>query len=328
METMQQQQRSREQTQQQHPSAAVEPADSDASDDEPSAPASAAAVSAGSCGGFDGDASEDGQARKKQRVTEEGAATITAQAPQHCHEHNHTRGPHTNGPSGVGVSSGGFGVHLDLEIRLLIESSNCGALIGKGGSNISRVRSASGAHATILRNDSSPAAAERVLQLRGTPEAIGAAAAIVLEILHNEVVAPWGSAVAATINASDPFGAAATRPDSLVLLVHQSSVGALIGAGGSLIKANQAETGARIHIESECMPFSTDKMVTLTGTQTAVHAAFLRVLTQLLNNPLKPGARVRTPGAHTRFVGGVMSSQCPRVDVPVLALIRCTIVVF
>lgn len=75
----------------------------------------------------------------------------------------------------------------------------------------------------------------------------------------------------------------------IVFLVHKQQAGCLLGTGGSLIQAIVAETRARIELSKITLPGSTEKSVTISGTQESVQAAGAWVIQQLEQNPLPAG---------------------------------------
>ncbi|KAK3894423.1 hypothetical protein Pcinc_001819 [Petrolisthes cinctipes] len=100
----------------------------------------------------------------------------------------------------------------DTELRLLIQSKAAGSVIGKGGQNISRLRSENPASITV---PDCPGP-ERVLTIGGSED-------VVLKVL-NEVLQCLDEALQ-------------KGPESDArILVHQSQAGCVIGKGGSKIK--------------------------------------------------------------------------------------------
>ena len=252
-------------------------------------------------------------AQKKQRVTEDGGSKVTAQS----HGGGHTHPAGAIGASSASSSSSASHSHShshsshspdSIEVRLLVDSSHAGAVIGKGGSNISRLRTTSGAGATILKNENFPHAPERILQLRGNLDSLSAALRILLEIVAAEIKPQQ---LATPLEGSADQGG----PDStsLIMLVHRIGVGAVIGSGGSVIQATQAATGARIHVSTDCIGSSTDKQVAISGTEKAVHAAAVKVITQVASSPLNPGTKIvpYVPGSGGGGGGGGSSQHAP-----------------
>ncbi len=109
--------------------------------------------------------------------------------------------------------------------------------------------------------------------------------------------------------------------DLLLLLVsYRSSVGAVIGKAGAVIKETQTETNARVQVSNDPLPQSTEKTITITGTPAAIQAALNRILNQLRDNPLKnqrvipfiPGQQLYVqpmPGAYGYPQGGPYGQQ-------------------
>lgn len=177
------------------------------------------------------------------------------------------------------------------EIRLLIENSHVGAIIGKGGANCKRIREETGAFISILKSDFRNVQ-ERVMLLKGDLDSIGKAIAMSSSFVNDASSQKTGLEPSET---------------TVKLLVHRFAVGAVIGKQGAVIKQTQTDTGCRIQISQEPMPNSTDKTVTVTGSPEACNAAVITVLKQLDENPLRPGVKEfpYTPGAMGMGMGGM-----------------------
>ena len=182
-----------------------------------------------------------------------------------------------------------------VEFRFLIDNSAVGGLIGKGGANVKRVRDESGAFVSIMKAEAR-SVTERIMLIKGSVEQIGKAALLIAELL-----------VEAAASKERPTVVAASVPSEqaqLRLLVHKLAVGAVIGKAGAVIKETQQETGARVQVSNEPLPNSSEKTVTITGIPTAVQDAITRVVTQLKDNPLKPGTRVYEYNPNAAYGGG------------------------
>jgi len=179
------------------------------------------------------------------------------------------------------------------ELRAVIESSQVGGIIGKGGANIKKVRETTGAFVSILKLDSN-SSNDRILLIKGTIaqqcDAIVAVCKLITE------------ANASNENASK-------KDDSnnfeFKLLVHKAAVGAIIGKAGQSIKDTQAQTGAHIQISNDPLPGSTEKTVIISGSPSAVNKAAQVVLIQLRESPLHAGTQVihYVPGQN--LIGGL-----------------------
>jgi len=148
------------------------------------------------------------------------------------------------------------------ELRLLMASKASGAIIGKSGANIKRLREAFKAGVTIP-DCNGP---ERILTV--TAE-LGTALEVLLDILPRTLEGPAGSNVPA-----DPT----TADVEARLLIHQSQAGPVIGRSGSKIKDLREETKTNIKVFSQCCPGSSDRVVQISGKVEAVVDTIQRVL--------------------------------------------------
>jgi len=131
-----------------------------------------------------------------------------------------------------------------MELRVLINTKNAGAIIGKGGSNIKRLRDSYKAGVTVP-DCSGP---ERILT-------ISADLSTALEVLLDVVP-----------RLDDYKDHSDLNFDCEVrILVHQSQVGSIIGRAGGKIKELREVTGTNIRVYSQCCPLSTDRVIQITG---------------------------------------------------------------
>jgi predicted RNA-binding protein YlqC (UPF0109 family) len=173
---------------------------------------------------------------------------------------------------------------LQQEIRCLIENSQVGGIIGKGGANVKRVREDSGAFVSILKAEFRNVQ-ERIMVIKGTAAEIAHATHLIAGLLVD----------AAFARDKKDDSSAARDPETTIAiryLVHRTAVGAIIGKAGAVIQETQASTNARVQVSNEPLPQSTEKSVMLTGTPLAIRHAAHRILTQLRDNPLRTGTKV------------------------------------
>ncbi|XP_060805539.1 heterogeneous nuclear ribonucleoprotein K [Amyelois transitella] len=156
--------------------------------------------------------------------------------------------------------------HTDDEVTFLIPSKVAGSIIGKGGTNISKLRSQYKASITV---PDCPGP-ERVLSILA-PD-VDSVLDIVKEILPN--LADGG-----------PKGN--TEDLDVRLLIHQSRAGCVIGKGGSKIKELRDKTGAKLKIFSNPAPQSSERVVQLVGNADAVAAGVREVLDLIRQVPIK-----------------------------------------
>ncbi|XP_033750808.1 heterogeneous nuclear ribonucleoprotein K-like isoform X1 [Pecten maximus] len=135
-----------------------------------------------------------------------------------------------------------------IELRFLLASKNAGAIIGKAGSNIKRLRQDYKASVTVP-DSTSP---ERVLTIGAD---IGTALDCALDIIPK------------LEDVSDEYKNYKDEnfDCEMRLLVHQSQAGCIIGRAGFKIKELREKTGAQIKVYSQCCPQSTERVVAIGG---------------------------------------------------------------
>ncbi|CAE1300055.1 HNRNPK [Acanthosepion pharaonis] len=131
-----------------------------------------------------------------------------------------------------------------IELRILLQSKNAGAIIGKSGSNIKRLREDFKASVTVP-DCTGP---ERILT-------IGADIDTALECLMD---------IIPSLEDYKQFSDSDFDCEMRVL-VHQSQAGCIIGRAGFKIKELREKTGANIKVYSTCCPQSTDRVVAISG---------------------------------------------------------------
>ncbi|XP_037080469.1 heterogeneous nuclear ribonucleoprotein K-like [Pollicipes pollicipes] len=154
----------------------------------------------------------------------------------------------------------------DMSLRLLISSRAAGSVIGKGGSNINRLREQNGA--TISIPDT--LGPERVVN-------IGAERDTTLKIVEDLLPS------LDDVPGRDPD----STEGELRLLVHTSQAGSIIGRSGFKIKELREETGTQVRVYTEPCPQSTDRVTQISGPRASVLQCLGRILTLLAENPPK-----------------------------------------
>lgn len=164
------------------------------------------------------------------------------------------------------------------ELRVLLTNEEASVIIGRKGANATRIRTETAVFLTILKTDApSP---ERLMVLKGSSEALVAAVLLIAHLLTDQAA----EKSAPSQGESKPF--------SFRVLVHKFLAGCIIGPSGTIVREIQTATGARLSLSVEPLPNSTDKVCSISGTPDAVAAATGRILTQLADNPLRPGCSV------------------------------------
>ncbi|XP_061887207.1 heterogeneous nuclear ribonucleoprotein K, like isoform X3 [Entelurus aequoreus] len=131
-----------------------------------------------------------------------------------------------------------------LELRVLLQSKNAGAVIGKGGKNIKALRTDYNASVSVP-DSSGP---ERILSVNANIDTIGE---ILLKIIP-------------TLEEYQHYSGVDFDCE-LRLLIHQSLAGGIIGVKGTKIKELRENTQTTIKLFQECCPHSTDRVVLVGG---------------------------------------------------------------
>lgn len=153
----------------------------------------------------------------------------------------------------------------DEELRLLIPSKVAGSIIGKGGQNITKLRSQYKASITV---PDCPGP-ERMLTLSSDLETICS--------IVNDVV-PNLEENGARVGAGEL---------DLRMMIHQSQAGCVIGKGGNKIKEIRDKTGARIKIFSNYAPQSTDRIIQIIGEPMKCIETIREIISLVKTNPIK-----------------------------------------
>lgn len=152
-----------------------------------------------------------------------------------------------------------------IELRILMQSKNAGAIIGKSGQNINRLRNDYKASVSVPDSNGP----ERVLS-------IGAELGTVLEILL-EVLPEM----------EDARNKRSDSESEVRMIVHQSQAGCIIGRSGGKVKELREKTGSNIKVFSTCCPNSTDRVVAITGAPKVVVGCIEEIVELLQQAPPK-----------------------------------------
>uniref|UniRef100_A0A8C5EMR0 Heterogeneous nuclear ribonucleoprotein K n=1 Tax=Gouania willdenowi TaxID=441366 RepID=A0A8C5EMR0_GOUWI len=153
-----------------------------------------------------------------------------------------------------------------VELRILLQSKNAGAVIGKGGKNIKALRSDYNASVSVP-DSSGP---ERILSISADIETVGD---ILLKIIP-------------TLEEYQQYNG--TDFDcELRLLIHQSLAGSIIGVKGAKIKELRENTKTSIKLFQECCPQSTDRVVLVGGKIERVVECIKTILELIAEAPIK-----------------------------------------
>ena len=184
---------------------------------------------------------------------------------------------------------GGYGAHKrqrqstggDMEMRLLVPSRTAGAIIGKGGSNIKDMRETFGAQIKLETEN----AEERILRVKADIPSCGQIIIKVLTLMSEDEKRGGNRGRGRGRGGGRDSG----RGDQqrMKLLVHQSQAGGVIGTKGMKIKELREKTGAIIKVDQDCLPYSTDRAVMVSGSAEVISSCIVLILELLDITPPK-----------------------------------------
>ncbi len=156
-----------------------------------------------------------------------------------------------------------------FEMRILVPSKVAGSIIGKGGSNIQKLRTDNQAN---VRIPDCPGPERIMTVLADDPESA-------VNVLRQTL--PYVADAEARSGASED-GGLETR-----MLIHQSIVGGIIGRAGFKIKEIREASGASIKVYQNCAPQSTDRCVAILGAQDKICKAAAEIFQVVANTDIK-----------------------------------------
>uniref|UniRef100_A0A8I3S1J8 Heterogeneous nuclear ribonucleoprotein K n=2 Tax=Canis lupus familiaris TaxID=9615 RepID=A0A8I3S1J8_CANLF len=161
-----------------------------------------------------------------------------------------------------------------VELRILLQSKNAGAVIGKGGKNIKALHTDYNASVSVP-DSSGP---ERILSISADIETIG-------EILKK---------IIPTLEEYQHYKGSDFDCE-LRLLIHQSLAGGIIGVKGAKIKELRENTQTTIKLFQECCPHPTDRVVLIGGKPDRVVECIKIILDLISESPIKGRAQPYDP---------------------------------
>jgi len=148
-------------------------------------------------------------------------------------------------------------------IRLLLTKKTAGAVIGKAGANITRIREQSGCNIQLTDLSTPVGFSDRVLTVSGgETEAAARALELVIETIEGEQ--------------AEPPESSATR--AAQLLISQHEAGRVIGRGGATIKVIREESQASVQLLQDQPEGGHSRVVELNGPPAAVMHAINAIL--------------------------------------------------
>ncbi|KFP96348.1 Heterogeneous nuclear ribonucleoprotein K, partial [Leptosomus discolor] len=198
-----------------------------------------------------------------------------------------------------------------VELRILLQSKNAGAVIGKGGKNIKALRTDYNASVSVP-DSSGP---ERILSISADIETIGEILKKIIPTLE-EVCLLMHTMCLEKKKTPNTLNLYVTNilffslyPSflqyqhykgsdfdcELRLLIHQSLAGGIIGVKGAKIKELRENTQTTIKLFQECCPHSTDRVVLIGGKPDRVVECIKIILDLISESPIKGRAQPYDP---------------------------------
>ncbi|XP_075252456.1 heterogeneous nuclear ribonucleoprotein K-like isoform X1 [Convolutriloba macropyga] len=171
-----------------------------------------------------------------------------------------------------------FDTEIETQLRCLMKTGDAGAIIGKGGANVRRMRDEYNLQISLPNSMS----VERIMQVRGCIKNIGDCLFDCFHLIQGETASE---------------GTEDTKVECR-MLIHTPFVGGLIGYKGERIKEIRERNSSDIKIYEDCCPGSTERVFKIDGTISVVVSCVMYVLYLLelpeiksRHNPNKPGPR-------------------------------------
>ena len=152
-----------------------------------------------------------------------------------------------------------------FELRILLPNRCAGAIIGKGGEYIKAIRDKFEASLTVPDRST----AERVLNIVARQE-------VVVDCFKEVLVK------LAELQENQKRDELDVR-----MLIHQSHAGGVIGRGGSKIKEFREQTGVNLKVFQEVCPYSTDRVVLISGSIEKIPIALQAIIDFIKEIPVK-----------------------------------------
>ncbi|KAI7873290.1 uncharacterized protein EV154DRAFT_546107 [Mucor mucedo] len=168
-----------------------------------------------------------------------------------------------------------------LTLRALVSTKEAGVIIGKGGKNVAELRESTGVKAGVSKVVQG--VHDRVLTVSGTLEGVAKAYSLIARtMLENPIstTATTTTTTTTTNNASttSPTPANTINPVvTLRLLISHNLMGTVIGRQGAKIKHIQDISGVRMTASKALLPQSTERVVEVRGTVSAIQQAVAEI---------------------------------------------------
>lgn len=253
---------------------------------------------------------------------------------------SYSRSNNTNSPApGHSMLSGAYAGgnsyssgSADDRIEIIIPQAVIGLVIGKGGENIKRIQSETGA---TVRVDPSTVdeKGNKVCTITGTKQAVEDAHNQVSSVIENAATnkrprtqadgsdqyrmktpgssynsrggfanspAPGQSMLGGAYAGGNSYSSG-SADDRIEIIIPQAVIGLVIGKGGENIKRIQSESGATVRVDPSTADEKGNKVCTITGTKQAVEDAHNQVSSVIKNAATNKRARTQPEGSSDQY---------------------------
>ncbi|XP_018529867.1 LOW QUALITY PROTEIN: poly(rC)-binding protein 2-like, partial [Lates calcarifer] len=195
-----------------------------------------------------------------------------AESTHHTSTHHTTTTSSTSTTMSCEREFGDGAMGVTLTLRLLMHGKEVGSIIGKKGETVKRIREESSARINI----SEGSCPERIITITGPTDCVFRAFTMITFKLEEDLTALVANG---TVTSKPPV--------TLRLVIPASQCGSLIGKGGSKIKEIRETTGAQVQVAGDLLPNSTEREVTISGSQDAIIQCVKLICTVILESPPK-----------------------------------------
>lgn len=195
-------------------------------------------------------------------------------------------------PSAPAANRSGHGPSNGEMCQIIVPDKSVGAIIGAGGSMIKQIMEDSNAYVTVeprKEGDAAGSPLERVVTIRGTPDACWKASYFVFEKVKDEA----GNLTPAGSGAGDG-GEIKLRT---MLSVPRSVAGKIIGRQGKTVREIQRMTGAAVKLNEDTTGQKDEVLAEVFGTFMATQGAHARIRA-LISEDMSDGYAMYPPQVH------------------------------
>lgn len=156
----------------------------------------------------------------------------------------------------------------NLSIRMLCPTKEAGIIVGKKGDTITHIRQKANVRVYVSENLKN--VPERVISVRGSSENVARAFGLITRTILEEP--------------EDEPALITSKLYIMKLLIPHAIVGYVIGKGGSKFREIEENSAARLKAQEQPLPYSTDRILLVTGVADAIHIAIYYISQVLLEH--------------------------------------------